>query len=805
VPPHGDTVQAQRPGYDERNSVPANGAPADVRAYLPQLILALCIALRFPGPLAGAQTEDPPDSPAEPLTWLFQTESGEAYQPVVSSDFLVWQAEAGLEYASVFAYDLARQESFQLNPVECAGGQPSVKGSFAVWIQLCPRLPSQSRSAAIRSADQTRPPARDDPYVSQVVGFDLETREASVLYESGGPWGNRYQPDGGLNWGPKTDGRFVVWLGNYWSCCGARGARGSPMAHDRLTGLTWSLGIDRETGGLGDDHTFWMELTDGLAWWSGLGPGAGHIYDLTTQARVWDHTSLDRSFQFLIPGPEGSFLFRRGEMIYELDPRSGDVTALGPLSVAHTLKSYLPAWGAVLTTRRPDGWQSNYIGEINWWVLCVVDFATGAETVLTNTDAFTIERVAVYGDLVALQTEETHRFRPGTNVYLGRLPQLPAGLRSVAPAQVREGSTALPEAAPAERTNRSRGVVTEFELPSGFSASPQEIALGPDGALWFTQWNRARIGRITPNGLMQEFALPTIGVAGGFSNGVAAGADGAVWFTRPQENQIGRSTTDGQITSYSPPTQGSPDGIVSGPDGALWFTEYFGNRIGRITPAGTITEFLIPTPGSGPNMIARGPDDALWFTETRAGQIGRITTSGLITEFALPDPDSTPMGIAAGPDGVLWFTETGRNHIGRLTTTGELTEHPLLPGLHRPDSICLGPDGALWFTTQGDVQRRVPRQIGRISTDGTVTTLLWNDDFAVGSVATGPDGALWFTQPPNNRILRLEVQQASDQQSLLSQAQDTQQRFRATWRDQADYQWVLEHDAELERLHPPDH
>jgi streptogramin lyase len=109
---------------------------------------------------------------------------------------------------------------------------------------------------------------------------------------------------------------------------------------------------------------------------------------------------------------------------------------------------------------------------------------------------------------------------------------------------------------------------------------------------------------------------------------------------------IGRITADGTIATFPLPTPGaSPGGITLGPEGALWFTENGAGKIGRITTSGAVAEFALPSPGSlmsVPNDIVPGPNGALWFTELRANKIGRITTQGTITEFALPPADTFP-------------------------------------------------------------------------------------------------------------------------------------------------------------------
>jgi virginiamycin B lyase len=77
-----------------------------------------------------------------------------------------------------------------------------------------------------------------------------------------------------------------------------------------------------------------------------------------------------------------------------------------------------------------------------------------------------------------------------------------------------------------------------------------------------------------------EFPIPT---AGSFPQGIAAGSDGALWFTESNGNKIGRVTTAGIITEFTVPTAGgSPQSIAAGPDGALWFTSDGSDSIGRV-------------------------------------------------------------------------------------------------------------------------------------------------------------------------------------------------------------------------------
>jgi streptogramin lyase len=214
-----------------------------------------------------------------------------------------------------------------------------------------------------------------------------------------------------------------------------------------------------------------------------------------------------------------------------------------------------------------------------------------------------------------------------------------------------------------------------YPVPDGYT--PQGIAAGPDGALWFAEYGKT-IGRITTAGVITEFPVPTGGGLG--PNQIAAGPDGALWFTCPY-SQIGRITTAGAVSLY-PVSKGSyPEYITAAPDGALWFTELAANQIGRITTAGVVTEYPIPTANSQPIGITVGPDDALWFTESAGNKIGRITGAGAITEYAVPVAASSsgvePYAIVTGPDGGLWFSESRAGEIGQVVfTTANLSVTP---------------------------------------------------------------------------------------------------------------------------------
>jgi streptogramin lyase len=238
------------------------------------------------------------------------------------------------------------------------------------------------------------------------------------------------------------------------------------------------------------------------------------------------------------------------------------------------------------------------------------------------------------------------------------------------------------------RVNIASGAVRTFDTTQPGSC-PQQIARGPDGALWYTDTAVNTIGRIAVTDPFTLTLIPLFPPSVAAPQDITPGPDGNLWFTgrgqlgNQDANYIGRMKTTGDFTTFPLP-DGSwlPESITAGPDGNLWFVEAKNDAIGRISTSGVdITEFPLPQAGSRARKIALGPDIKLWFTEENAGQVGQITTTGTITEYSPPTPNSKPAGIVRGPDGNLWFAESNTNKIAKMLVTQ--TRNLFLPIVRR--------------------------------------------------------------------------------------------------------------------------
>ncbi len=155
------------------------------------------------------------------------------------------------------------------------------------------------------------------------------------------------------------------------------------------------------------------------------------------------------------------------------------------------------------------------------------------------------------------------------------------------------------------------------------STLPSAITNGPDGEIWFSEWQGPNIGYVDAGGAVHEFPAG-FGPASN-SLGIAYGSDGRIWFTDPANFRIGAMRTDGTHLHSYKGFSGMPSALTAGPDGNLYFGEFQGT-VGMITPAGAISEYPLPkSEGSFPVLgITTGPDGNIWFTNYEHAQIGEL-------------------------------------------------------------------------------------------------------------------------------------------------------------------------------------
>jgi virginiamycin B lyase len=302
---------------------------------------------------------------------------------------------------------------------------------------------------------------------------------------------------------------------------------------------------------------------------------------------------------------------------------------------------------------------------------------------------------------------------------------------------------------------------TVFPIPNGGLA--YQIVPGSDGNVWFIEAANNKIARMTPTGVVTDFAVPTAKSA---PNGIALGPDGNVWFGESIGSKIGRVSSTGTFAEYQLEAGSFPyiRAILPLP-GQPWFSS--GHLVGFGTSATAATSVTLPGEDTA-DSLAVGADGNVWYASRTSDSIGRINIANMaVTTFQFPvssvPPDARPAYLTRGSDGALWFSENGDNQIARIDNAGLVKEFDLQTPKAEPTGTCLGPDGNIWFveeTGHGLIQLPGGGQgetggLGRVSPSGQILELSLPAGLSGGGVTAGPDGNLWIADGP--QIIRFRM------------------------------------------------
>jgi streptogramin lyase/plastocyanin len=208
-----------------------------------------------------------------------------------------------------------------------------------------------------------------------------------------------------------------------------------------------------------------------------------------------------------------------------------------------------------------------------------------------------------------------------------------------------------------------RRIVEEIPTASPHSW-PTGLDLDRNGNLWFAMTRANRIGRLSPDGSVQEYTVPTLDAR---PTGIKVDREGNVWFAERDKSKLGCRRRDGTFVEYALPTEDAkPSGIAIDELGRIWIAERSGNAL-AVLEQGTIREHRLPRPNSGPFFLRIDYFGNVWFTETFGNRIGVFKpTTGEVTEYDIPTPDSWPGGLDIDSQGNVWFTEQLGNKVGVL-------------------------------------------------------------------------------------------------------------------------------------------
>jgi virginiamycin B lyase len=278
----------------------------------------------------------------------------------------------------------------------------------------------------------------------------------------------------------------------------------------------------------------------------------------------------------------------------------------------------------------------------------------------------------------------------------------------------------------------SKAMFVEYPMTVA-SDIPAALAIGPDGAVWFSIDFSNAVG-VLRDGKIQRFTKKGDNVD---ALGLGVDAAGNAWYADGPAVAIQKISPSGEVTSFP---LGTPIArlarLAVAPDGAVWFAESTSYSVTRLKD-GVLTRNPIDSMRGGPFGVAVAGDGTAWATLQSANALMRISPTGEIAEYEIPTRGSAPSDIAVDGKGVVWFLEFRGNKIGRYAD-GKFDEFPDPEGESAISGIAVAPDGAVWFgAMRGGL-------LGRLK-DGRFRLFRFpREDARPFSVAADRQGNIWY-------------------------------------------------------------
>ncbi len=288
--------------------------------------------------------------------------------------------------------------------------------------------------------------------------------------------------------------------------------------------------------------------------------------------------------------------------------------------------------------------------------------------------------------------------------------------------------------------------IREWAVPTK-GAHPHDPAVGPDGALWFTEQMTNKLGRLDPKtGEFKEYPLDEGKNSG--PHGLVADHEGNIWFTANFGGYIGKlDPQSGKIAEYKMPSEKAddPHTAVFDARGILWFTVQGGNLVGRLDPKSSKIELKeVPTESALPYGIQINSKGVPIFCELGTNKMASIDPATMkITEYSLPE-SARPRRLAIAADDTVYFTDFKSGHLGRLnTSTGEVKLYGSPGGAEsNPYGIAISPDGMVWYSESGVKPNTVVRFDPKTETFARAN--IPSGGGVVRNMAATPDGRIYI-------------------------------------------------------------
>ncbi len=169
------------------------------------------------------------------------------------------------------------------------------------------------------------------------------------------------------------------------------------------------------------------------------------------------------------------------------------------------------------------------------------------------------------------------------------------------------------------------GNISEFVVPTA-NAGLAGLVGDYYGGIWIVESSASQIVRFDTTALTFGTPHPTLTANAGPAQIVVCPDGQTLCFTENNAAKLGQITPAGVVTEHALSPATSAFGLAGGADFNLYFTDRTQNKVGQISGISFgAREFAITTSASQPAFMSLGADAQIYFTETAANKIARLS------------------------------------------------------------------------------------------------------------------------------------------------------------------------------------
>jgi virginiamycin B lyase len=241
------------------------------------------------------------------------------------------------------------------------------------------------------------------------------------------------------------------------------------------------------------------------------------------------------------------------------------------------------------------------------------------------------------------------------------------------------------------------------KIPLGARSAPHGVIVGPDRAAWVTDGGQNAIVRIDPKTLaVTRFPLPKDRPDANLNTAVFD-KQGHLWFTGQSGIYGELDPQRARMRVFDAPRGPGPYGICVTPGGSLYFASLAGSYLGRIDPeSGAAQVIEPPTSNQGARRVWSDSKGRVWVSEWNAGKVGVFDPgTHQWREWRLPGDDPHAYAIFVDDQDIVWLSEWSGNALVRFDPRAERFEAFPLPRPHANVREMMGRPGEVWLSESG--------------------------------------------------------------------------------------------------------